>query len=148
MEVQADCAMLDEADSKPQVELSSNDKLNFDASVSNSLNHIWKGGYNRHNSLFPPIYQYPFAEWIPNSIFYADFNSRLKSFDKWPKQMRPTKNDLVKSGFFYKGIGDSVECFFFCGIHLHDWETKDNAVIEHRKWSPHCKFVDMTTYVA
>ena len=100
MEVQAYCAMLDEADSKPQIELSSNDKLNFDASVSNSLSHIWKGGYNRHNSLFPPIYQYPFAEWIPNSIFYADFNSRLKSFDKWPKQMRPTKNDLVKSGFF------------------------------------------------
>ena len=36
----------------------------------------------------------------------------MKTFYKWPKQMRPSAVDLVNSGFFYKGSGDYVECFF------------------------------------
>lgn len=140
--MQTNCEILDEADSSPSIELSSKN-LNIENNIS-MPNHIWKGGYNRHNFI-PPVYQYPFAEWVPNSIFYADYNIRSNSFEKWPKQLKPTKSELVKAGFFYKGIGDSVECFF-CGISLHDWESKDNAIIEHKKWSPHCKFVDMISH--
>ena len=33
--------------------------------------------------------------------------------------------------------------FFFCGVTLHDWETKENAINEHKKWSESCKYVDM-----
>ena len=133
----------DSVDSRAQIELSNKDTGSMYTMGAN-LGHIWKGGY--FNNSFPPVYQYPFAELIPNSICYANFCSRMKTFDKWPKQMRPSAFDLVKSGFFYKGSGDYVECFF-CGICLHDWETKDNALIEHNKWSPSCKFLSMIKHI-
>ena len=120
---------LDECDSS-QVELS-------------SVN--WKESYMK-SPYTRPIYQYPYAEWIPNSICYADWCTRKNTFDKWPKQMRPSAKELINAGFFYKGYGDSVECFF-CGISLHDWETKDSALVEHKKWSRTCKFVDMVSHL-
>ena len=106
--MQTNSTMFDDTDSAPQIELSEEEKPNIDI----PLNNLWKGGCNRLHNLFPPVYQYPFAEWIPNSIFYSDYKIRLNSFGNWPKQMRPTKSEFVKSGFFYKGTGDSVECFF------------------------------------
>ena len=130
--MQTDSVPLDESDSCPHL-----DKDNMGLSPS----HIWKGGYNR-NPNFPPVYQYPFAEWIPNSICYSDFKIRSKTFDTWPKQLRPTKSELLRSGFYYKGFGDSVE-WFFCGVCLHNWESRDNALKEHRRWSPECKFINM-----
>ena len=126
-------------DSSQQIDLSavcSHDSCEMGSTYSN----IWKGGYLKKN--FPPLYQYPFAEWIPNRICYADYDVRKRSFDLWPKQMRPSAEQLVKAGFFYKGRGDTVECFF-CGISLHDWETKDNVVYEHIKWSPSCNYMKM-----
>ena len=96
--MQTNSTMFDDTDSAPQIELSEKEKPNIDI----SLNHMWKGGggCNRLHNLFPPVYQYPFAEWIPNSIFYSDYKIRLNSFGNWLKQMRPTKSELVKSGFF------------------------------------------------
>ena len=123
---------MDESDSFPQIELSSKY-----AAEPVSLN--LSRGYVQ------PLYQYPYVEWVPNSICYAEKSSRSKTFDKWPKQMKPSAMELIDAGFFYKGYGDSVECFF-CGICLHDWETKDNAMKEHRKWSRSCKFVDMISF--
>ena len=141
--MQTDCEILDEADSSPSIELSSKQNLNTEKNFP-LPNHIWRGGYNRHNFI-PPVYQYPFAEWVPNSIFYADYNIRSNSFEKWPKQMKPNKSELVKAGFFTRVL-ETVWNVFFVGISLHDWESKDNAIIEHKKWSPHCKFVDMISY--
>ena len=133
--MQTSSVPLDESDCCPDLDFQNQDNIELASS------HIWKGGYNRRPNL-PPVYLYPFAEWIPNSICYADFRVRSRSFDKWPKQLRPTKSELQKSGFFYRGFGDSVECFF-CGICLHDWESRDNANKEHKKWSLECKFINM-----
>ena len=130
--METNSTLLDQSDSCPDLD---HDNIEL------ASPHIWKGSYNR-NPTRPPVYLYPFAEWIPNSITYADFRTRSRSFDKWPKQMKPSKSELQKSGFFYRGFGDSVECFF-CGICLHDWEIRDNANKEHRRWSPDCKFINM-----
>ena len=133
--MQTSSSPLDESDFCPASDVENNDNIEL-ASPYN-----WKGGYNR-NSTHPPMFLYPYAEWVPYSICYADFRARSRSFEKWPKQLRPTKLDLLKSGFFYKGYGDHVECFF-CGMCLHDWESRDNANKEHRRWSPDCKFINI-----
>ena len=103
--METDSVPLYEGDSCPQMELSSKEEKAFTPS------HIWRGGYNR-NTVYPPIYQYPYVEWVPNSICYADFQARSKTFDKWPKQLRPTKSKLIRSGFFYKGFGDKCRVLF------------------------------------
>ena len=126
--------VFDESDSIPQVELSSKY-----LAEPMSLNPSYRRSYVH------PLYQYPYAEWVPNSICYAEKSARSKTFEKWPKQMKPSAMELIDAGFFYKGYGDSVQCFF-CGICLHDWETKDNAMKEHRRWSRSCKFIDMISF--
>ena len=60
----------DSVDSCAQIQLSKKENSS-PYTMGASLGHIWKGGY--FNNSFPPVYQYPFAEWIPNSICYADF---------------------------------------------------------------------------
>lgn len=85
---------------------------------------------------------YSYTEWRPHNTLYVSYARRLISFDSWPKQMRPTPLELTAAGFYYVGYGDSVKCFF-CGIPLHDWKVKDNAMTEHKKFSPSCKYLDM-----
>ena len=132
---QRDACISDETDSVPQIELST--RNNFPDKMGSVLPNTLRG----HT-----IFQYPYFEWIPKTVFHAEYSSRIKTFDKWPKQMRPYPEELAHCGFFYKGYGDSVECFF-CGICLHDWEIKDNAISEHKKWSPFCKFVNMIRHL-
>ena len=127
----------DEADSVPQIALS--ERSQRQNTMGSFLKNMWTG-QEQHS-----VFQYPHYEWIPKSIFYAEYCRRMTSFDNWPKQMRPSPKDLVESGFFYKGYGDSVECFF-CEICLHDWELKNSATGEHRKWSPFCKYVKMNHF--
>ena len=79
----------------PQIELSSRSYPQ-----PNRLNETWRGNYFNSLHSFPPIYQYPYAEWVPNSICYANKSTRSQTFSKWPKQMRPSARELVNSGFF------------------------------------------------
>ena len=44
--------------------------------------------------------------WNPTNIYMADFNNRLCSFNKWPKQIKQTPEMLALSGFYYHGVGD------------------------------------------
>ena len=36
---------------------------------------------------------------------------RLKTFDTWPKYLRPTKEEMASAGFVYTGKSDRVVCF-------------------------------------
>lgn len=81
-------------------------------------------------------------DWKPDNTLFTSYSSRLKSFEKWPKQMKPTGQELAHAGFYYLGSGDSVRCFH-CRVQLYNWETKDHAIIEHKRLSPLCKFVEM-----
>ena len=76
----------------------------------------------------------------------ADFNNRLHSFNKWPKQIKQTPEMLTLSGFYYHGVGDYVDCFY-CGLGVHEWEDYDNANCEHRRHSPNCKYLDIVSNI-
>ena len=92
------------------------------------------------SSVFPPAtYDY---NWSPFNSMMVKFGRRMQTFQRWPKQMAQHPIDMVKSGFFYSGNGDSVTCFF-CGITLRDWESVDNINFEHKKFSPNCKYLTM-----
>lgn len=61
---------------------------------------------------------------------------RLDSFVDWPVDF-VSEIVLDKTGFFYLGIGDRVQCQF-CKVILYDWVKSDDEVYEHIKWSPNC----------
>uniref|UniRef100_A0A8C3T932 Inhibitor of apoptosis protein n=1 Tax=Chelydra serpentina TaxID=8475 RepID=A0A8C3T932_CHESE len=70
-------------------------------------------------------------------------DARLCTFQTWPLTfLSPT--DLAKAGFYYTGPGDKVACFT-CGGQLSNWEPKDNAMSEHRRYFPSCPFVENKT---
>ena len=80
-------------------------------------------------------------EWKPKFLQYRKESSRLASFGTWPKQMNPKPQELAKAGFFYEGVSDTCQCFH-CGLIVHNWEIDDDAVGEHYRHSPKCRFVE------
>lgn len=64
---------------------------------------------------------------------------RLNTFQAWPLTFL-APSALAKAGFYYIGPGDKVACFT-CGGQLSNWEPKDNAMSEHRRHFPDCRFV-------
>ena len=89
-----------------------------------------------------PIWSFGgFNEWKPKHLSYCKESSRMSSFNTWPKQMNPKPEQLAKAGFFYEGVSDTCRCFF-CGLVVHNWETHDDALEEHRKHSPKCHYVE------
>ena len=47
---------------------------------------------------------------------------------------------MVDAGFYYKGSGDRVLCFY-CDKGLFYWKPRDNPWYKHAKWFPICEFV-------
>jgi baculoviral IAP repeat-containing protein 7/8 len=78
---------------------------------------------------------------IKKNLPYSSYEDRLNSFECWPTQMNPQKEELAKAGFYYLQIGDKVQCFY-CNLGLKDWGKDDNAFEEHKKWSVKCLFLD------
>ena len=69
-------------------------------------------------------------------------SERLATFScKWPSYCPVEPSGLAKSGFFYTGHEDSVQCFS-CRITLKGWEHGDTAEGEHRRHSPFCPFLN------
>ncbi|KAM4700537.1 baculoviral IAP repeat-containing protein 2 [Discoglossus pictus] len=65
--------------------------------------------------------------------------ARLGTYKSWPLTFL-SPSDLAKAGFYYIGPGDKVACFS-CDGKLNNWEPKDNALSEHTRHFPDCKFV-------
>lgn len=66
--------------------------------------------------------------------------SRHMSFRGWPKpQIKPGK--LAAAGFFYLGEADKVTCFE-CGLEINEWKIGEDPMIEHRRDSPDCRFIN------
>ncbi|CAF2697414.1 unnamed protein product [Rotaria sp. Silwood2] len=89
----------------------------------------------------PPLITHNLSEkFQPRHTTMCEINQREKSFDNntWT-QTSPSVNDLIKAGFFYSGIGNTVTCFY-CGGSLHKWGTNDNPKIEHARWFPNCLY--------
>lgn len=63
---------------------------------------------------------------------------RLATFRRWPVAfMKP--RDLAAAGFYYLGEADRIKCFS-CNTVIYNWEPGDNAVREHEKWHPRCRY--------
>ena len=85
----------------------------------------------------------PNASWTPFNLEMVKGKVRANTFlNKWPLQMVQRPHQLVASGFYYNGYGDSVTCFF-CGISVNCWEHTDTVDVEHKKHSPDCKYLLM-----
>lgn len=90
-----------------------------------------------------------FSEWfricvpIFNKTLMLNESLRLKTYStkNWPhsKEYIDVKI-LAKTGLYFTGIGDCVECPF-CSLKLYGWNPDDNAVIDHHKYSPNCKIL-------
>ena len=70
---------------------------------------------------------------------YTEIPKRHASFTAWPAEDLPSVDDLVRAGFFYTGTKTIVTCFY-CNGSLQNWGPKDNPMIEHARWFPHCAY--------
>lgn len=74
-----------------------------------------------------------------DNIDYRFELARVKSFKNWPcPWLKPEK--LAACGFYYTGGGDKVKCFE-CSVEICQWETDDNPMVDHQRWSGKCRFV-------
>ncbi|XP_043669528.1 E3 ubiquitin-protein ligase XIAP-like isoform X1 [Vespula pensylvanica] len=71
---------------------------------------------------------------------YVNLESRLRTFDTWPKSLPPYKEELADAGFFYTGREDQTLCFH-CGGGLKDWEPEDDPWDQHSKWFSKCYYL-------
>ncbi|CAB3388736.1 Hypothetical predicted protein [Cloeon dipterum] len=47
---------------------------------------------------------------------------------------------LARSGFYYLGKGDHVQCTF-CNLEVSEWQEGDNPDVEHAKYNDKCPFL-------
>uniref|UniRef100_V5GHQ7 Apoptosis inhibitor IAP n=1 Tax=Anoplophora glabripennis TaxID=217634 RepID=V5GHQ7_ANOGL len=66
--------------------------------------------------------------------------SRLTTFENWPKSLKQKPAELAEAGFYYTGVGDQTLCFY-CGGGLRDWEEDDDPWEQHALWFSKCIFV-------
>ncbi|CAH1961034.1 unnamed protein product [Acanthoscelides obtectus] len=70
------------------------------------------------------------------------YESRLATFDSWPKSIKQKPVDLAEAGFFYTGVGDQTLCFY-CGGGLKDWEDNDDPWEQHALWFSKCVYLNL-----
>nr|CAB3225573.1 ZF(RING)-14 zinc finger protein [Phallusia mammillata] len=82
-----------------------------------------------------------YHEHFLKSLDLRKESERIRTFEHWPNET-PTvsSNDLARSGFFYLGNLDRVQCFSCAGV-LRNWNYGDNVQAEHRRHFPHCRLV-------
>ncbi|CAF1321524.1 unnamed protein product [Didymodactylos carnosus] len=72
---------------------------------------------------------------------FVEIPKRHASYASWPHHLPlPLVDDLIRAGFFYSGLKTIVTCFY-CNGSLQNWGEKDNPMIEHARWFPHCSYV-------
>ena len=77
----------------------------------------------------------------PQNPLMFDEEDHMRTFTpSWCDQERPTPHEMVNAGFYYKGSGDRVLCFY-CGGGLFNWKLHDNPWCEHAKCFSMCEFV-------
>lgn len=65
---------------------------------------------------------------------------RLRTFDERFSATFLSPLVLAKTGFFYLGVADVVQCAFCRGV-VKDWEINDNPRQEHQRLFPSCAFI-------
>lgn len=80
------------------------------------------------------------AHTVPKKPSCATFESRIRTYNKWPAQLIQTPDELAQAGFYYEGVGDQVRCFH-CDGGLRHWDPEDDPWTEHARWFPLCSFL-------
>lgn len=86
-----------------------------------------------------------FSEWFAKCVaiyiktLMLNEKTRLQTFSSdWPYDKRFIDVKIMaKSGLYFTGSSDRVKCVF-CGLMLHEWNSYDNPIIDHWKFSPRC----------
>ncbi|XP_057672920.1 death-associated inhibitor of apoptosis 1-like [Diorhabda carinulata] len=73
---------------------------------------------------------------------YITYESRLATFEDWPKSLKQRPADLAEAGFYYSGLGDQTVCYH-CGGGLKDWEEDDDPWEQHALWFSTCVLVNL-----
>ncbi|KAK6182343.1 hypothetical protein SNE40_010052 [Patella caerulea] len=81
---------------------------------------------------------------IPKFRKYANYNTRLQSMERLPSEYSeevPSFESLARSGFFYQGTFDRMNCFH-CGLVLRDWEPDTVPNTVHKQFGKNCGFIE------
>lgn len=83
---------------------------------------------------------------VSNFVRYNGYVKEIRqmmrdTFVNWPR-VKPSVDELVKSGFYYTGESDATTCMS-CGLTLDDWKESDVPNVEHQKANPNCELLDM-----
>ena len=81
-------------------------------------------------------------ECTATNISMEYYDSRLKTFDTYPKQMLPDKFHLARAGLYFTGKSVVCQCFR-CHVKLSAWEREDDAIKELHKWAPSYDYIKM-----
>ncbi|KAM8953456.1 E3 ubiquitin-protein ligase XIAP isoform 4-T4 [Pelodytes ibericus] len=75
---------------------------------------------------------------------FADEHKRIATFSNFPSSCPISVPTLARAGFYYTGTEDRVKCFS-CQAIVEGWEHGETAIGKHRKISPNCKFINLTS---
>jgi hypothetical protein len=73
----------------------------------------------------------------PDNPDMMTLEARMNSMEYWPIQMKQSKENVAKAGFYYLGDSDSCKAFC-CGLYLHRWTERDDPVAKHRRYMRSC----------
>ncbi|XP_076820309.1 uncharacterized protein LOC143465733 isoform X2 [Clavelina lepadiformis] len=82
------------------------------------------------------IIKEPDHKTLLESLDLSKEEDRVSTFGKWTNQAMRGE-DLAKTGYFYLGDGDRVQCYK-CGGAVRFWKKGDAADEEHRRFFPQC----------
>jgi len=68
---------------------------------------------------------------------------RARTYDTWTRNGTANQHQLARSGFFFLGNSDRVQCFSCAGV-LRNWSYGDDVDSEHRRHFPTCRMMTGT----
>lgn len=92
------------------------------------------------NDVMLNLYNFSGTPSKPKHPQFASYESRVRTFESWPKSLKQSKQDLANAGFYYTGIGDQTLCYY-CGGGLRDWDPEDIPWEQHAKWFEYCPYL-------
>ena len=131
--VDNDLPSLVEEESDMQNTTSFNSSLSEDSRTSGSFNGFDHQDADHIKTVDP-------VEMINHEFDFDTVQKRLNTFSRWPRDNPVEPVELAEAGFFAIGVDDRVVCFK-CGVHLRQWKTGDDALKEHKEFSPGCPFL-------
>ncbi|XP_034236291.1 uncharacterized protein LOC117642325 [Thrips palmi] len=126
-----------EYDEPPVFDRETEDLISEFAQATRPLDHI-----TQTNGLYDPFaVQHNILPFItPLYPKYSTLESRMNTFDSWPKDAHVSSKALAEDGFYYLGHSDIAMCFH-CGMSLCHWAKDDVPPFEHATFSPYCGFL-------